>query len=369
MIANKTSPFYRVTQADNRLHLFDFIQTLSLAYRASDRKDTMTRHTNFVEAFWEKDFIGTQGYERLLKRIQDGRKVCKDVEQFLKLRGKADQQYSKALQSLSKSADGREETGGLGAGWQDLKVQTDRIAQYHEESGNEYIKMAESVSKFAEEQRQLSKQYEDKMRETHKAKKNLFNKMVDWQKTYHAKCRDLVQQEEQLKVSENNVSTTTSKDIDKLKTKLEKCREAMEQADQSYRAALENLERVRQYWENDMEVVCTVFQDIEESRIFFLRDLLWRCTNVDSRTCVELDESCEHVRLVLEKCDIATDIQDFIAKNQTGSSRPERINYEDYFEGQKSPLAAQSSLTSKDIVKGVLIPPGSRFLPLLPPRT
>ncbi|KAK3596536.1 hypothetical protein CHS0354_013218 [Potamilus streckersoni] len=53
------------------------------------------------------------------------------------------------------------------------------------------------------------------MKETHKAKKNLFSKMIDGQKTYHCKCRDFVQQEEQLKVSENNVSTTTAKEIDK----------------------------------------------------------------------------------------------------------------------------------------------------------
>ncbi|KAK3596537.1 hypothetical protein CHS0354_013219 [Potamilus streckersoni] len=52
----------------------------------------------------------------------------------------------------------KDRTNGLGAGWQELKSQTEKIAQYHEESGNEYVKMAESINKFAEEQRQMSKQ-------------------------------------------------------------------------------------------------------------------------------------------------------------------------------------------------------------------
>ncbi|KAK3596535.1 hypothetical protein CHS0354_013216 [Potamilus streckersoni] len=67
------------------------------------------------------------------------------------------------------------------------------------------------------------------------------------------------------------------------------------------------------------------------------------------------------------------DIQDFIAKNQTGSIRPERINYEDYFEDaksvDKSPPLTKSALAPREIFKGVLMPSCARLLPMLPPRT
>jgi len=33
-----------------------------------------------------------------------------------------------------------------------------------------------------------------------------------------------------------------------------------------------------------------VFQREEEDRISKLRDILWRCTNIDSQLCVEWDE-------------------------------------------------------------------------------
>lgn len=79
-----------------------------------------------------------------------------------------------------------------------------------------------------------------------------------------------------------------------------------------------------------MEDACNNFQRLEEQRIDFFRDSVWKCTNVDSKACVDHDECAEAVRIVLQYCDISKDLQEFIDNNKLSGKRPEQILYEDY---------------------------------------
>lgn len=284
----------------------------------------------FEESFWETDFNGTLGFDHLCKRIREGQKVCRDVEDFLKKKAKAHLQFSKALRSLAKTADGKEEIGGLGLSWQEMKQQTDKTANSHETSATELNKIADDLSRFTDGIKQEAKQYEENVKDKQKQKRTAYSKLQELQRTYNEKCRDNVAADNQLETAQKFV-TTAGKELEKLKNKAEKCREAMEKADAQYRQSVESLEETRVCWEKDMEYTCRVFQKQEENRICTLRDVLWKCTNIDSQLCVDWDTSCECVRSFLERCDVNEDNREFVQTNMTGSSRPVQIEYENYF--------------------------------------
>ncbi|XP_060581127.1 proline-serine-threonine phosphatase-interacting protein 1-like [Ruditapes philippinarum] len=293
----------------------------------------------FADSFWETDFNGTLGFDLLCKRIREGQKVCKDIEDFLKKRAKADIQYSKLLRSIARSADGKEEIGDLGLSWQELKNETEKTANFHESSAAELNKLADEISRFTDTTRSESKQVEDRVKEKQKLKKNAHNRLQELQKSYHEKCRDMIQQENQLDTARSSV-TVPIKELEKLKAKVDKSREAMDKSDGLYKQSVEYLEQARINWETDMEEGCQLFQQLEEDRIYKLRDILWKCTNIDSQVCVDCDESCEIVRQCLEKCDIQKEMLDYIQTNMTGTVRPVRIEYENYFDNSrdKSPI-------------------------------
>lgn len=307
----------------------------------------MTRNRRFVNSFWEPDFNGSVGFDCLCKHIRDGQKTCRDIEDFFKKRAKAEQAYSKALTTLAKSTEGREETGVLGSSWQEVRVQTESMAHNHEAISSEYYKLAEEISRFVDELKQAFKPMEERVKESQRTKKSAYNKTNDSQRTYHSKCRENVQQENQLAVANQSVTIST-KESEKIKSKVEKSKEAMEQSDSAYKQALEVLERARKSWETDMEEACELFQKQEEERISFMRNQLWKSTNVDSQLCVDWDESCEKVRLLLEQCEVEKDILEFIDNNTTGSVRPAPILYENYFNTNgKSEDAKQSPRTPR----------------------
>ncbi|XP_052801391.1 proline-serine-threonine phosphatase-interacting protein 1-like [Mya arenaria] len=288
------------------------------------------KYNKFSESFWEIDFNGTLGFELLCKRIRDGQKSSKDIEDFFKKKSKAESQYGKALRNLARMADGKEESGDLGLGWQELKSQTERAARLHKTSAENHALLAEELARFADNMKTEPKQHEDRVKDKQKMKRTAHSKMTELQRSYLERCREHIQYELQHGAASKS-GTVSCKDIEKVRIKSEKCKELMEKADGQYRAAVEALEQIRRAWEADMEEACKVFQRADEARIFLVRDLLWRCTNLDSQLCVDRDQCCENVRDSLERCDVTHDVCDFIQHFMTGNIRPAPIPYENYF--------------------------------------
>ena len=58
--------------------------------------------SSFKNAFWEVDFEKQTGFETLASHIKEGQKSCKWLEDFLKLRVKAEEEFAKSLIKAAK---------------------------------------------------------------------------------------------------------------------------------------------------------------------------------------------------------------------------------------------------------------------------
>jgi len=82
-------------------------------------------------------------------------------------------------------------------------------------------------------------------------------------------------------------------------------------------------------WIQDWKQACDKFQDLEEERIDFLKTNLWTYANIMSTVCVSDDESCEKIRVSLEKCEVDEVIQSFITAKGTGQEIPGNLTNTD----------------------------------------
>jgi len=56
----------------------------------------------YKNSFWETDFVSQNGFETLTTHMKEGQRSCKWLEDYLKQRAKAEEDYAKALAKISK---------------------------------------------------------------------------------------------------------------------------------------------------------------------------------------------------------------------------------------------------------------------------
>ncbi|XP_071488351.1 proline-serine-threonine phosphatase-interacting protein 1-like isoform X1 [Diadema antillarum] len=298
--------------------------------------------TKFLDNFWDTDFNSTGGYEVLIKRMKDGREMCKALEELLKQRARAEDTFGRSLQRIAKNATGTEEIGGLRGAWDELVSRTEQMGTSHVQLGAKMVEEAKKIEDFREAQKEKRRKPEESTKKTQAVKRDWFNKVIQAKKTYENRCKDHDQADDHYMKQRLVV---TPKEVDKLQAKKERCGTALESADAQYQASVKSLDEARREWEKQMEELCVVLQQMEEERIKFLRNSMWVSVNLVSLHCVQDDEHCEDTRKSLEKCSEENDIKLFVAQKKTGNRRPAPIEYENFYNNQKTAAAAPNGRT------------------------
>ncbi|KAK3084151.1 hypothetical protein FSP39_009037 [Pinctada imbricata] len=240
---------------------------------------------------------------------------------------KIEKQYYTDLQKLAESSKFKTELGDLEKAWRELKNETEKTAQAHEKASKDFERLGVELATFTDEQRKEVKHQEDIVVKAHNCVKSAYSKAKNQEKVFHKKCEEWDELQNQVKFNTNNNNNMNTKDFDKLKVKEIKAKEDMEKNDNIYKNLIEEVQRAKQTWEGDFEHMCDIFQSLDEKRIEHVRDWMWKCTNVDSQTCVDQDDSCERVRNSLERCDITADTNHFVSMYKTGERKPPPFQY------------------------------------------
>ncbi|XP_068711462.1 proline-serine-threonine phosphatase-interacting protein 2-like [Montipora foliosa] len=288
--------------------------------------------TTFGTSFWGTYFNSTAGFDVLCKRMQDGKQMCQDFEEFLRQRADAEEKYGNSLIRIARNAKGEEEIGTLKDSWEVLKTETENMGKLHVSLAHQLTEQLERVRALRETQREKRKRVEESVKKAQRNKKSCFDNNERNKTTYEQKCREADAAEDALRRS----VSLASKDEDKLRAKHGRAKTAVEQADTAYQNSVRVLEDAQVVWEKEMEQCCDLFESLEKERIKALRDAFWNFSDMTSLNCVELEEICEKMKGSLERCEVESDIRLFITMKQTGSERPARVEYEDFYATQSS---------------------------------
>ncbi|NP_001100294.2 proline-serine-threonine phosphatase-interacting protein 1 [Rattus norvegicus] len=309
----------------------------------------MTAQLQFRDAFWCRDFTAHTGYEVLLQRLLDGRKMCKDVEELLRQRAQAEERYGKELVQIARKAGGQTEMNSLRTSFDSLKQQTENVGSAHIQLALALREELRSLEEFRERQKEQRKKYEAVMDRVQKSKLSLYKKTMESKKSYDQKCRDADDAEQAF---ERVSASGHQKQIEKSQTKAKQCKESATEADRVYRQNIEQLEKARTEWEQEHRTTCEAFQLQEFDRLTILRNALWVHCNQLSMQCVKDDELYEEVRLTLEGCDVEGDINGFIQSKSTGREPPAPVPYQNYYDREVTPLTGSPIVqTSCGVIK------------------
>ncbi|XP_029490163.1 proline-serine-threonine phosphatase-interacting protein 1-like isoform X2 [Oncorhynchus nerka] len=256
----------------------------------------------FQDVFWGVDFISNVGYEALIQRLCEGRRMCKDMEELLKMRASAEERYGKELVMIARKAGGLCEISTLRASIDQLKVQIENIGNLHIQLSGMLKEEVKRMEQFRDRQKEQRKKFEGVMDKVQKIKVSLYKKTMESKRSYDQRCRE-ADEAEQAAERMSSAATTTPKQAERMHNKSKQCREAAGEAEKQYMSNIEQLDKIRQEWETTHESTCECYED---------------------------------VRKTLELCDITVDNNCFVEMKSTGSSPPAPIVFENYYEREPS---------------------------------
>ncbi|KGL87738.1 Proline-serine-threonine phosphatase-interacting protein 2, partial [Charadrius vociferus] len=303
------------------------------------------------------DLTSTVGYDSIIQHLNDGRKNCKEFEDFLKERAIIEEKYGKELINLSKKKPcGQSELNTLKRSLDVFKQQIDNVGQGHIQLAQTLREEAKKMEDFREKQKLHRKKIELIMEAIHK------NRNLQYKKTMEVKHGALVifpsWAAEPLVMHQSSPLPFFSFFL-QLFLKLAQSKSALEDSDRSYQQSVTTLEKIREEWQKEHIKACEFFETQECERINYFRNALWLHVNQLSQDCVQNDEKYEEIRKSLEMCSIEKDIDFFVNLRKTGSLAPAPVAYENYYNTQRNATPVRSPVPVAISRRGPLPTPTS----------
>ncbi|XP_026875655.2 proline-serine-threonine phosphatase-interacting protein 1b isoform X2 [Electrophorus electricus] len=285
----------------------------------------------FCDAFWGSDFSDLSGYEALLQRLNDGRRMCKDVEELLRMRAVAEEKFGKELVAIARRSGGHTEISTLRASFEQLKAEIENTGTQHILLSGMIKEEVQKIAVFREHQREQRKKLEEIIEKVQKPIEALHKKTMESKRCYEQRCKEADESEHCVERKNSPAATTTHRQTERVLNRARLCRQAARLAEKQLMWNVEQLDKIRQDWESTYRSTCEVFQQQEVDRIKMLRCVLWDHCNQLSMQCVKDDECYEEARKVLEQCDTTTDNNCFIQMRRTSFSPPNSVQFQSYY--------------------------------------
>uniref|UniRef100_A0A0K8TP09 Putative adaptor protein pacsin n=1 Tax=Tabanus bromius TaxID=304241 RepID=A0A0K8TP09_TABBR len=233
------------------------------------------------ESFWEPG-----NYKRTTKRIEDGYKLCTDLQTLIQERAEIEKGYAKNLKAWSKKwgelIEKGPEYGTTEAAWKGVLTEAERLSDVHlkikENLLTDVIHQIKSWQKdnYHKTMMQIKqrKEMEDAFKKAQKPWAKLLAKVEKAKADYHSACKT----EKSASNQERNASADSSlspDQIKKMQDRVQKTKDEVQKCREKYELALAEINKYNPIYMEDMTSVFLKCQEMEKTRLLFFKEVLF----------------------------------------------------------------------------------------------
>ncbi|XP_074991867.1 F-BAR domain only protein 2-like isoform X2 [Calonectris borealis] len=248
--------------------------------------------------------------------MKHGHLSTKDLADFIRERATIEEAYSRSMTKLAKSASNYTQLGTFAPVWDVFKTSTEKLASCHLDLVRRLQELIKEVHKYGDEQIKTYKKTKEDVSGTLEAVQNIQSITQALQKSkenYNAKC---VEQERLKKEG------ATQREVDKAAVKSKK-------ATDTYKLYVEKYAAVKSGFEQKMTETAQKFQDIEETHLLHMKEIIESLSNTIKEIHLQIGEVHEEFINNMTNTTVESLIQKFAESKGTGKERPGPIEFEE----------------------------------------
>uniref|UniRef100_A0AAR2JQX0 F-BAR domain only protein 2 n=1 Tax=Pygocentrus nattereri TaxID=42514 RepID=A0AAR2JQX0_PYGNA len=266
----------------------------------------------FFLLYWDTKGEKNNGFDVLYHNMKHGQISSKELSDFIRERATIEETYSRSMTKLAKSASNFSQLGTFAPVWDVFKVSTEKLAACHMELVRKLQELIKEVQKYVDEQAKAHKKTKEEVASTLEAVQNIQSVSQALQKSkenYNSKTLELERMRKE---------GATQRDLDKAGVKVKKATEV-------YKSYVEKYASTKTEFEQKMAETAQKFQDIEESHIQHMKEIIqsYSCSVEDTHKQI-IEVHKEFVNN-MENTSAAGLIQKLAESKGTGKERPDTV--------------------------------------------
>ncbi|XP_013192694.1 protein kinase C and casein kinase substrate in neurons protein 1 isoform X5 [Amyelois transitella] len=247
------------------------------------------------DSFWEPG-----NYKRTTRRIDDGHRLCGELQALVQERADIEKTYAKSLKGWAKKwndlIEKGPEYGTMEAAWKGGMEEAERLSDLHlgvrDRLVNDVIAQIKNWQKdtYHKSMIQLKerKEMDEAFKKAQKPWAKLLQKVERTRLEYHTACKQerTAQNQERNASGDSSLSPdqrAASVSVKKMAERVSKCREEVAKNREKYQAALAEITAYNPRYIEDMTGVFERCQQMEAHRLTFFKDVLFsfhKCLNI-----------------------------------------------------------------------------------------
>uniref|UniRef100_A0A8C5C9G0 FCH and mu domain containing endocytic adaptor 2 n=1 Tax=Gadus morhua TaxID=8049 RepID=A0A8C5C9G0_GADMO len=255
------------------------------------------------------------GFDVLYHNMKHGQISSKELTDFIR-ESAIEEAYARSVTKLAKSAGNFSPLGTFAPVWDVFRSSTEKLAACHLELVRKLQELIKEVQKYVDDQAKAHKKTKEEVASTLEAVQNIQTTSQALTKSKEAYNAKTVEQERLRKEG------ATQREVDKAGVKAKK-------ATETYKSYVEKYATAKSEFEQKMAETAQKFQDIEESHVLHMKEIIQSYSQSVEETHVQIGEV--HTEFVgnMENTSLEGLVQKLAESKGTGKERPGSIEFEE----------------------------------------